>query len=90
MKGIGWRINIKFRMKMFDTYVQVTDGVKELILFGANQRVEKCQKCPLYALFYLSGPQQSSITTKTGTESENYHTCVNLLVKFCHALYSKN
>lgn len=46
MKGIGWRMNIKFRTNMFDTYVQVTDGVKELILFGANQRVEKCQKMP--------------------------------------------
>ena len=28
----------------------------------------------------------SAITTKTGTEVEHYHTCVNLLVKFCHDL----
>lgn len=67
-------------------------GVK-LIIPGAKQGVKKSKvskNAHFRPLFNLSDPQLSSIIMKTSRELENYHTSVNLLVKFCRDVYSEN
>ena len=50
-----------------------------------SQRIFKNALCRNF--FDFPEPQLSSITTETGTEVENYDTCINPSVKLGHDLY---
>ena len=70
-------------MEKIDSSGHITAGYLLLMQTRGYKVLKRLQMFFLNSFFDPPEPQLSSITTKIGTEAENYQAYVNPLVKFC-------